>query len=57
MTLKRSSKSNRVKAELKETGINIEERPEKVNDHSEFDHWKIDTVIGKKLKFNEFYLL
>jgi IS30 family transposase len=50
LKLKRSSKSNRVKQNKKKLGTSIEERPESVNDRSEFGHWEIDTVIGKKTK-------
>ncbi|EIM04907.1 integrase catalytic subunit, partial [Planococcus antarcticus DSM 14505] len=28
----------------------IEERPEAVEDRTEFGHWEIDTVIGKKAR-------
>jgi len=50
LKLKRSSKSNRVKQNKKKLGTSIDERPECVNDRSEFGHWEIDTVIGKKTK-------
>ena len=32
-------------------------RPKIINDSSEFGHWEIDTVIGKKLKIKQHYLL
>jgi IS30 family transposase len=28
--------------------VSVDERPEHINDRSEFGHWEIDTVIGKK---------
>ncbi|WP_136283367.1 IS30 family transposase, partial [Streptococcus pyogenes] len=28
----------------------IEERPEYINDRSEFGHWEIDLILGKKTK-------
>lgn len=31
-------------------GKSIEERPETVNNRSEFGHWEIDLVLGKKTK-------
>ena len=34
-------------------GRSISERPERINDRSEFGHWEIDTVIGRKTKDDE----
>lgn len=31
-------------------GMSIEERPEQINDRSEFGHWEIDLVLGKKTR-------
>lgn len=56
LKVKRSSKSSRVKRNKKKLGTSIDERPESINDRSEFGHWEIDTVIGKKSK-NEAALL
>ena len=50
LKLRRSSKSKTVKKNKKKLGTSIEERPESINDRSEFGHWEIDTVIGKKNK-------
>lgn len=38
------------KATTKILGKSIEERPECINDRSEFGHWEIDLVLGKKTK-------
>ena len=50
LKLKRPTKSPRVKKHKKHLGTSISERPEHINDRSEFGHWEIDTVIGKKSK-------
>ncbi len=50
LKIKRSSKSKRAKENKKKLGTSIEERPKSINDRSEFGHWEIDTVIGKKTK-------
>jgi len=50
LKLKRPTKSPRVKKHKKHLGTSISERPEHINDRSEFGHWEIDTVIGKKNK-------
>ncbi|RAK03907.1 IS30 family transposase [Halanaerobium saccharolyticum] len=50
LKVKRSSKSRCIKSNKKKLGTSIEERPESINDRSEFGHWEIDTVIGKKTK-------
>ncbi|HHG6295917.1 TPA: IS30 family transposase [Streptococcus suis] len=42
---KKVTKTNR-----KTLGKSIEERPECINDRSEFGHWEIDLVLGKKTK-------
>lgn len=48
--LRRSSKPARIRKNKRLLGTSIEERPEHINDRSEFGHWEIDTVIGKKTK-------
>lgn len=48
--LKRSPKSKLIKDNKKKLGTSIDERPESINDRSEFGHWEIDTIIGKKTK-------
>lgn len=45
---KRSKKV--MKTNKKTLGKSIEERPEYINDRSEFGHWEIDLVLGKKTK-------
>ena len=47
---KRSSKTRRRRRHKKKLGTSIDERSEKVNNRSDFGHWEIDTVIGKKNK-------
>lgn len=42
---KKVTKTNR-----KTLGKSIEERPECINDRSEFGHWEIDLILGKKTK-------
>ncbi|MGZ7259849.1 IS30 family transposase, partial [Streptococcus pyogenes] len=39
-----------IKTNKKTLGQSIEERPECINDRSEFGHWEIDLVLGKKTK-------
>nr|WP_278244312.1 IS30 family transposase [Caldisalinibacter kiritimatiensis] len=50
LKLTRSTKRSRIRAHKKLLGTSIDERPEHINDRSEFGHWEIDTVIGKKDK-------
>lgn len=50
LKVKRSSKSTRIRKHKKNLGTSIDERSECINDRSEFGHWEIDTVIGKKIK-------
>lgn len=38
------------KTDKKTLGKSIEERPESINDRSEFGHWEVDLVLGKKTK-------
>ena len=46
--LRRNTKAKRVRENKKNLGRSIEERPEIVKFRTEFGHWEIDTVIGKK---------
>lgn len=50
LKVKRSTKTKRIKHHKKILGTSIDERPETINYRSEFGHWEIDTVIGKKNK-------
>lgn len=50
LKVKRSPKKSRVRQHKKILGTSIQERPEHINNRSEFGHWEIDTVIGKKSK-------
>lgn len=53
---KRSAKSRRLRRHKKKLGRSIDERSENINNRSEFGHWEIDTVIGKKNKNDEVLL-
>ncbi len=53
LKLRRSTKPERVRKNKKRLGRSISERPETINDRSEFGHWEIDTVIGHKTKDDE----
>lgn len=46
--LRRNTKTKKARQNKKNLGRSIEERPEVVNFRTEFGHWEIDTVIGKK---------
>lgn len=46
---KKVTKTN-TKTNKKTLGKSIEERPESINDRSEFGHWEVDMVLGKKTK-------
>lgn len=46
--LRRSTKAKKVHENRKILGRSIEDRPEIVELRTEFGHWEIDTVIGKK---------
>lgn len=46
--LRRNTKAKRVRENKRRLGRSIEERPEIVGLRSEFGHWEIDTVIGRK---------
>lgn len=56
LKLKRSTKRIRVKQHKTNLGTCISERPEYINDRSDFGHWEIDTVIGKKDKSDKVLL-
>lgn len=46
--LRRNTKAKKVRENRRNLGRSIEERPEIVAFRTEFGHWEIDTVIGKK---------
>ena len=50
LKVKRSTKKSRVRKHKKILGTSISERPDYINDRSDFGHWEIDSVIGKKTK-------
>ena len=50
LKLRRTTKPARLRKNKKRLGRSISERPECINDRSEFGHWEIDTVIGRKTK-------
>ena len=50
LKVRRTTKAKRTREHKKILGTSISERPEKINNRSEFGHWEIDTVIGKKSK-------
>jgi len=50
LKVKRTTKPVRIRHHKKNLGTSIDERPTHINDRSEFGHWEIDTVIGKKDK-------
>lgn len=56
LKLRRSTKSIRVKQHKTNLGTCISERPDYINDRSDFGHWEIDTVIGKKDKTDKVLL-
>jgi len=53
LKLKRTSKPKRVRQNKKRLGRSISERPDSINNRSEFGHWEIGTVIGRKTKDDE----
>ena len=50
LQVKRSTKTKRNRQNRKVLGKSIEERPSTVDDRTEFGHWEIDTVVGKRAK-------
>jgi IS30 family transposase len=50
LKVKRTTKAVRIRHHKKNLGTSIDDRPTYINDRSEFGHWEIDTVIGKKDK-------
>lgn len=56
LKVKRSSKRSRVRKNKKILGASIDERAPEVNERTEFGHWEIDTVVGKRQGKNEVLL-
>lgn len=52
LKVKLSPKKRRIRKHKKHLGTSISERPEHINNRTEFGHWEIDTVIGKKNKYD-----
>ncbi len=50
LKVRRTTKAKRTRKHKKILGTSISKRPEEINNRSEFGHWEIDTVIGKKSK-------
>lgn len=50
LKLRRSQKSKRIRKNKNILGRSISERAEVINNRTEFGHWEIDTIIGKKTK-------
>ena len=48
LKVRRSTKPKRVRKNKKTLGKSISERPESINDRSDFGHWEIYCVIGKR---------
>ncbi len=46
----RKRSNSKFKVNKKTLGKSIEERPEVINNRSEFGHWEIDLILGKKTK-------
>ena len=48
LKVKRKVKCDRERQTKRQYGMNLHERPERIETREEFGHWEIDTVIGKK---------
>lgn len=48
LKVKRTTKGRRVRIHKKVLGTSISERPESINSRSDFGHWEVDLVIGRK---------
>ena len=46
----RARSKSRTTVNKKTLGKSIEERPETINNRSEFGHWEINLVLGQKTK-------
>lgn len=56
LKVKRSSKTKRIRQHKKNLGTSIDDRPDEINNRSEYGHWEIDTVIGRKNKSDKVLL-
>lgn len=50
LKVRRKTKKERTRQNKRNLGKSIEERPEVIGERTEFGHWEIDTVLGKKSK-------
>ena len=50
LKVRRRKRRHNVKECLKHLGRSIDERPTEITGRSEFGHWEIDTVVGRKSK-------
>ena len=50
LKVKRNTKKKRLRKHKKVLGRSISDRLAEINDRSEFGHWEIDSVVGKKFK-------
>ena len=50
LKVKRTPKKAPKDEDLVKCGLSIEERPQEVNERTEFGHWEIDTIVGTKEK-------
>ena len=48
LKVKRKIQTSRNNQNKRIFGTSIEERPEEINNRTEFGHWEIDTIVGKK---------
>ena len=46
--LRRNTKAKQVRENRKNLGRSIDERPETIDERTEFGHWELDSVLGKK---------
>ncbi|MDR1536693.1 MAG: hypothetical protein LBU32_01625 [Clostridiales bacterium] len=48
LKVRRKPKSKKVRQSKRALGMSVEERSEAVDASEEFDHWEIDSTVGKK---------
>ncbi|MBO5091516.1 MAG: IS30 family transposase [Clostridia bacterium] len=54
---KMKKKYRKVRAKRAPSGDSIEKRPDFINERSEFGHWELDTVVGKRKKGEVLFVL